>query len=146
MVRAAASRPTVAVPRQVAEGRGEPRAGGRDAVGLVDATARPRSADAVEVRVVHEQGDLHVEPAEAPVAIDDDGPTDVLLVQNRNDPATPHRGAELLREKFGDRGRLVSVDDSGHGAYVLGGNTCASDVTTRYLVDGEMPADDVFCP
>lgn len=86
------------------------------------------------------------EPAEAPVAIDGDGPTDVLLVQSRNDPATPHRGAELLRERFGDRARLVSVDDSGHGAYVLGGNACASDVTTRYLVDGEMPTDDVSCP
>lgn len=86
------------------------------------------------------------EPAEPPVEIDNDGPTDVLLVQNRNDPPTPHRGAELLREKFGDRARLVSVDGSGHGAYVLGGNTCASEVTTRYLVDGEMPADDVSCP
>jgi hypothetical protein len=39
----------------------------------------------------------------------------------------------------------VSVDASGHGAYVLGGNACASDVTTRYLVDGEMPEDDVTC-
>lgn len=86
------------------------------------------------------------EPAEPPVAIDGDGPTDVLLVQNLYDPATPHRGAELLRERFGDRARLVSVDDSGHGAYVLGGNACASEVTTRYLVDGEMPADDVSCP
>jgi pimeloyl-ACP methyl ester carboxylesterase len=86
------------------------------------------------------------EPAEPPVEIDDDGPTDVLLVQNRNDPPTPYRGAELLREKFGDRARLVSVDDSGHGAYVLGDNTCASEVTTRYLVDGEMPADDLSCP
>ncbi|GAA1330763.1 alpha/beta hydrolase [Pseudonocardia xinjiangensis] len=85
------------------------------------------------------------EPAEAPVEIADEGPTDVLLVQNRYDPPTPYRGGELLREKFGSRARLVSVDASGHGAYVLGGNACASDVTTRYLVDGEMPEDDVTC-
>jgi len=85
-------------------------------------------------------------PAEEPVAIDDDGPTDVLLVQNRFDPPTPHRGGELLREAFGDRARLVSVEASGHGAYVLGGNTCAAEVVTRYLVEGAMPEDDTTCP
>lgn len=61
-------------------------------------------------------------------------------------PPTPHLGAELLRAESGDRARLVSVEDSGHGAYVLGGNAYASDVTTRYLVDGELPADDASCP
>ncbi len=86
------------------------------------------------------------EPAHAPVEITDEGPTNVLLVQNRRDIPTPYRGGEMLREKFGDRARLVSVDASGHGAYVLGGNACASDTTTRYLVDGEMPDDDVSCP
>ncbi|WP_130797380.1 alpha/beta hydrolase [Streptomyces otsuchiensis] len=86
------------------------------------------------------------EPTEPPVAVNDDGPQNVLLVQNKLDPATPHLGAELLREKFEDRSRLLSVDDSGHGVYVLGGNSCALNTTTRYLVDGEMPADDVLCP
>ena len=59
---------------------------------------------------------------------------------------TPYRGGELLREEFGGRARLVSVDDSGRGASVPGGDTCASDVTTSHLVDGEMPDDDVSCP
>lgn len=61
------------------------------------------------------------------------------------DLSTPHRGAEMLREKLGDRARLVSVDAGGHGAYVIGGNACAWNTTTSYLVDGEMPKHDVAC-
>ncbi|UGT62179.1 alpha/beta hydrolase [Nocardia asteroides] len=86
------------------------------------------------------------EPAEPPVPVLADGPANILLVQNRRDVPTPHRGAELLRAKFGDRARLVSVDAAGHGAYLLGENPCANDVTTAYLVDGTLPAADVSCP
>ncbi|MCA1190549.1 alpha/beta hydrolase, partial [Saccharopolyspora sp. 6T] len=35
---------------------------------------------------------------------------------------------------------------AGHGAYVLGGNACVLDVTTKFLVDGERPDQDVSCP
>jgi pimeloyl-ACP methyl ester carboxylesterase len=81
-------------------------------------------------------------PAEPPVAIDRNGPENVLVLQNRRDPVTPHRGGELLDEKFGDRSRLVSVEGSGHGVYVLGDNACALNTTTDFLVDGELPAQD----
>jgi len=54
-------------------------------------------------------------------------------------PGDPHRGGELLDEKFGDRSRLVSVDGSGHGVYVLGDNACALNTTTSFLVDGTLP-------
>ncbi|MGY0068428.1 alpha/beta hydrolase [Streptomyces sp. QTS137] len=84
-------------------------------------------------------------PAEPPVEVDAEGPRNVLLLQNRRDASTPHRGGKMLREKFGDRARLVSVDDSGHGVYVLGRNSCALNTATRYLVEGEMPAKDTFC-
>ncbi|MET9550383.1 alpha/beta hydrolase [Streptomyces sp. NPDC006627] len=53
------------------------------------------------------------------------GPRNVLLLQNRRDASTPHRGEKMPPEKFGDRARLVSVDDSRHGVYVLGNNSCA---------------------
>src|SRR3954468_3865666 len=49
-------------------------------------------------------------PTEPPVAITPDGPTNVLMLQNRRDPATPYAGALGLRAAFGDRARLVSVD------------------------------------
>ncbi|MGW2209216.1 alpha/beta hydrolase [Streptomyces sp. NPDC001781] len=84
-------------------------------------------------------------PAEPPVEVDTEGPRNVLLLQNRRDASTPHLGGRMLREKFGDRARLVSVDDSGHGVYVLGRNSCALNTTTRYLVEGRMPTKDAFC-
>ncbi|MFJ9624584.1 alpha/beta hydrolase [Streptomyces sp. NPDC101181] len=86
------------------------------------------------------------EQAEEPVEINDDGPRNILLVQNLRDVPTPHAGGKLLRKKFSDRSRLVSVDDSGHGVYVYGDNPCALNTTTRYLVDGKMPKKDAFCP
>ncbi|WP_419999968.1 alpha/beta hydrolase [Streptomyces boninensis] len=85
-------------------------------------------------------------PAEPPVPVNDHGPRNVLIVNNRNDVPTPHRGAELLRRKFEHRSRLLSVDGSGHGVYVLGGNSCALATTTRFLVKGVMPSDDTRCP
>ncbi|MFR9730544.1 alpha/beta hydrolase [Saccharopolyspora sp. MS10] len=86
------------------------------------------------------------EPAEPPVPVLADGPANVLLMQNRRDPVTPHEGAELLREKFGDRARLVSADESGHGTYLNSGNACAMAAGTAFLADGVLPEEDVSCP
>ena len=85
------------------------------------------------------------EPAEPPVAVNDHGPANVLVVQNRRDPVTPHRGGELIDEKFGDRSRLVSVDGTGHGVYALSDNACALNTTTSFLVDGKLPKRDMSC-
>ncbi|MEU3310500.1 alpha/beta hydrolase [Nocardiopsis sp. NPDC055551] len=86
------------------------------------------------------------EPAEPPVEVLDEGPSNVLIVQNQRDPVTPHRGGEMLNEKFGQRSRLVSVDGSGHGVYVNGDNACAQDTTTDFLVEGDLPTQDTLCP
>ncbi|MGX6511700.1 alpha/beta hydrolase [Rhodococcus sp. SJ-2] len=85
-------------------------------------------------------------PAEPPVAIDDDGPTNVLIAQNRRDPVTPLRGGELLDDKFGERSRLLTVDGSGHGVYALGNNPCAQSIITDFLVEGMLPEQDTACP
>ncbi|MEV5646697.1 alpha/beta hydrolase [Nocardia sp. NPDC052254] len=85
------------------------------------------------------------EPVEPPAEVVGRGPANVLIVQNRRDPVTPLRGGELLDEKFGERSRLLRVDGSGHGVYVIGGNHCAADVVTSYLVDATMPERDVDC-
>jgi pimeloyl-ACP methyl ester carboxylesterase len=85
------------------------------------------------------------EPSEPPVEVDDEGPANVLMLQNRHDPVTPALNAELLRQMFGPRARLVTAEESGHGVYVVGGNACALNLTTSYLVDGRMPARDTTC-
>ena len=79
------------------------------------------------------------------VEISDEGPRNILVLQNLRDPATPHLGGKLVRAKFGDRARMVTVDGSGHGVYVYDDNACALNITTKYLVDGTMPKRDMTC-
>ncbi|MER7174002.1 alpha/beta hydrolase [Streptomyces mesophilus] len=86
-------------------------------------------------------------PAEDRVKISSDGPAArVLLLQNLRDPATPLAGAKRMREALGDRARMVTVDQGGHGAYLFGANKCGNDAVTDYLTTGRMPEQDTHCP
>jgi pimeloyl-ACP methyl ester carboxylesterase len=85
-------------------------------------------------------------PAEKPARITPDGPSDVLMVHNRRDPATPHAGGLRMREALGDRARLVTVENpGGHGAYLKNGNACGDRLVTKFLTKGERPASDTTC-
>jgi pimeloyl-ACP methyl ester carboxylesterase len=83
-------------------------------------------------------------PAPAPVEHLDGG--SALLFQSTKDPATPLDGAVALRQKLGERSRMVSFDNGGHVLSFTGRNDCADAVATRFLVSGELPQRDVFCP
>ncbi|WP_370456438.1 alpha/beta hydrolase [Amycolatopsis sp. WAC 04169] len=85
------------------------------------------------------------EPAEPPVRVDDQGPSNVLLAQNTRDPATPLAGAEQMRHALGDRARMVTADQGGHGVYLIGANKCANDTVTAFLTTGERPEADHTC-
>jgi hypothetical protein len=85
-------------------------------------------------------------PAEPPVEITSRGPSNVLLVQNLRDPATPYSGAMRMREALGGRARMITVDATGHGSYVRTGNTCGDRHVTTFLVTGHRPDGDTFCP
>ena len=61
------------------------------------------------------------------------------MVQNLRDPATPLAGARQLRQAFGDRARLVTADQGGHGA-LFGANVCVKDVAAAFLTTGVQPA------
>ncbi|MGW4830078.1 alpha/beta hydrolase [Amycolatopsis japonica] len=41
-----------------------------------------------------------------------------------------------LREAFGERARMVTVDQGGHLAYLFKDNECANDLATEFLVRG----------
>ncbi|MCP9210192.1 alpha/beta hydrolase [Streptomyces sp. NEAU-Y11] len=90
----------------------------------------------------------HDAPRDKPVRITDQGPSNVLLVQNKRDVATPYREALKLRRAYGDRARMVSVDAMGHGAAYTGGggSACADRRVTDFLLTGERPAGDITCP
>ncbi|GHG66053.1 alpha/beta hydrolase [Streptomyces griseocarneus] len=95
------------------------------------------------------------DPADKPARITSDGPKNVLMVQYLRDPATPHRGALKMREAFGDRARMVSVNAGGHGVYLGSGdlvdsgdkraNACADRAVTTFLTTGHRPASDALC-
>ncbi|MEV0699571.1 alpha/beta hydrolase [Saccharopolyspora sp. NPDC050389] len=85
------------------------------------------------------------EPVEPPVEITDEGPSNVLILQNLRDPATPLAGARELRKAFGNRARMVTADQGGHLAYLVMGNQCANDIATKFLVTGERPQHDLAC-
>ncbi len=84
-------------------------------------------------------------PADAPIRITDEGPSNILMIQNRRDPATPHFGALAMREALGDRARLVTVDRGGHGVYLNNGNACGDSAVTAFLTGGRRPAHDIRC-
>jgi TAP-like protein len=83
-------------------------------------------------------------PAEPPVRITARGPSNVLMVQNLRDPATPYSGALRLRADFGDRAHMVTVDSGGHEAYLAHGNACGDRLASAFLAGGR--PRDAFCP
>lgn len=85
-------------------------------------------------------------PSEPLVPVTSDGPSNILMLQNLRDPGTPYWGATQMRADLGQRARMVSVDQGGHGVYELTPNQCANNSATDYLVDGTFPATDTYCP
>ncbi|WP_286248527.1 alpha/beta hydrolase [Streptomyces graminofaciens] len=83
---------------------------------------------------------------EKPTRITDEGPSNILMIQNRRDPSTPYSGALKMRAALGDRARLVTVERGGHGVYLGTGNACGDRVVTTFLVTGERPGRDLSCP
>ncbi|MBE1498192.1 pimeloyl-ACP methyl ester carboxylesterase [Amycolatopsis lexingtonensis] len=83
-------------------------------------------------------------PAEPRVRITGHGPANVLMVQNQRDPGTPLSGARKLRAAFGERARMITIDQGGHGAYLFTPSKCGNSLVTAFLVSGQRPAD-TFC-
>ncbi len=84
-------------------------------------------------------------PTEPPVRVTPDGPSNILLVQNLRDPATPYSGALKLRQVLGNRARMVAVDSGGHDAYAANGNACGDRLVTDFLTTGHRPGRDILC-
>ncbi|MFD3618328.1 alpha/beta hydrolase [Streptomyces sp. NPDC058676] len=84
-------------------------------------------------------------PKEPAVRITDRGPSNILLVQNERDVATPLSGALKLRRALGDRAVMVTVNSTGHDAYLDNGNACGDETVSRFLATGERPDADVYC-
>lgn len=89
----------------------------------------------------------HNNPVEPPVAITPNGPSNkILVVQNQRDPATPYANGQEMRTALGNRARLLTVVQGGHGASYGERNECAKETVTSYLVAGIYPTNDTTCP
>ncbi|MFE5633709.1 alpha/beta hydrolase [Streptomyces sp. NPDC056543] len=84
-------------------------------------------------------------PAEKPARITDRGPSNILMIQSLRDPSTPYAAGLKMRAALGDRARLVSVGQGGHGMYVGNGNACGNAAVTEFLRTGTRPARDTYC-
>ncbi|WP_137994242.1 alpha/beta hydrolase [Streptomyces vilmorinianum] len=84
-------------------------------------------------------------PVEKPTRITDDGASDILMIQSLRDPATPYAAGLKMRAALGERARLVTVDQGGHGMYLGNGNACGDRAVTAFLRDGVRPAADTYC-
>lgn len=85
------------------------------------------------------------QPKESPVRITDRGPSNILLIQNERDVATPLSGALKLREYLGRRAVMVTNDSTGHEAYLANGTACGDALVSRFLATGERPVRDTYC-
>ncbi|GAB2913879.1 alpha/beta hydrolase [Nonomuraea fastidiosa] len=66
-----------------------------------------------------------------------------LILQSKDDAATPYRGAQEMAERF-PRARLV-VDQGGNHGVTLAGNACMDRHLVAYLRDGTLPRDGSSC-
>ncbi|MFF3317596.1 alpha/beta hydrolase [Streptomyces sp. NPDC003035] len=84
-------------------------------------------------------------PAEKPTRITDRGASNILMIQSLRDPATPYFGGLKMRAALGERARLVTVDQGGHGMYLSNGNACGDRAVTAFLRTGVRPERDAYC-
>ncbi|MGK5727968.1 alpha/beta hydrolase [Streptomyces sp. URMC 124] len=85
-------------------------------------------------------------PAEPAGRIGDRGPRNILMLQNRRDPATPYAGARAVRKALGRRAVMVDAARGGHGVYGFTAEPCAGGAATAWLTRGTLPRTDLSCP
>ncbi|SER02929.1 alpha/beta hydrolase [Arthrobacter sp. OV608] len=77
----------------------------------------------------------------APVEYTGDAP--IVVIGTTGDPATPVEWAASLRKQLGNAS-LLTWTGEGHTAYGRS-NSCLEDPVDRYLVSGQVPADNTVC-
>ena len=79
----------------------------------------------------------------APVPVRAAGAPPILVVGNKNDPATPYRWAQALSRDLAS-GVLLGWDGNGHTAYMMG-SSCVDSIVNRYLISLAVPRNGTVC-
>lgn len=83
-------------------------------------------------------------PTAPPLKIGSGKVPPALLVQAKDDPATPLPGAQRMQQAI--RGsRMVLSEGGNHGQFLFDRNRCVDQPVTQYLLTGKLPATDVRC-
>ncbi len=82
-------------------------------------------------------------PLEPIESYDAQGAAPIVVVGTTRDPATPYEWAQSLAQQLAS-GVLVTRDGDGHTGYGQG-NDCVDSAVEDYLVDGDVPAEDLQC-
>ncbi|MEV1175729.1 alpha/beta hydrolase [Nonomuraea sp. NPDC049784] len=67
----------------------------------------------------------------------------ILMIQSRDDAATPYKGALEMRRHFAHA--TMVIEGGGNHGVSLAGNKCVDGRLAAYLRDGTLPARDVTC-
>ena len=78
-----------------------------------------------------------------PAPVEYTGESPIVVIGTTGDPATPVEWASSLRKQLGNA-TLMTWEGEGHTAYGRA-NSCLEDPVDRYLVSGEVPADNTVC-
>jgi pimeloyl-ACP methyl ester carboxylesterase len=71
------------------------------------------------------------------------GTAPILVVAGENDPATPLRWGNKMRDAMGSTARLITYTGEGHGQVLS--STCVSEYASDVLVKSSLPTVDVTC-
>lgn len=71
------------------------------------------------------------------------GAPPIVVIGTTRDPATPLRWAQALAAQL-ESGRLITRDGDGHTGFQQG-NDCVDDAVESYLIEGEVPPEDLRC-
>ncbi|MDO5049375.1 MAG: alpha/beta hydrolase [Actinomycetaceae bacterium] len=72
------------------------------------------------------------------------GAPPILVVGVTHDPATPYEWAQALAGQL-ESAHLLTVDGWKHCAYSRTAGDCVTSAVDQFLLDGELPADDLSC-
>jgi pimeloyl-ACP methyl ester carboxylesterase len=78
-----------------------------------------------------------------PAPVEYTGESPIVVIGTTGDPATPVEWAASLRKQLGNAS-LLTWKGEGHTAYGRS-NSCIEDPVDRYLVSGQVPADNTVC-
>ncbi|MEU9990299.1 alpha/beta hydrolase [Streptomyces sp. NPDC048045] len=84
-------------------------------------------------------------PTAPPVKIGAAKVPPILLLQAKDDPATPLVGAQRMHQVLAGS-RLVVAGGGNHGQYLFDNNPCMDKHGSHYLLTGHLPTADTTCP